>query len=371
MRPFAKNIRRISLLALLLFSLRIALAATETPVFTAQDRIVNLGDSITDGQTYALLFQQALREAGKPVPLCIGAGIGGDVAAGMLKRLDRDVLVHKPTWVMFSSGINDVGLGVKPADYEASVRAIAERLKKENVRLLILTTSDIRGGAEAAKLLEIHAIDRRVAAEFGATVAEVYERMEDARGKNLDLWENDGCHLNFEGYRSMTRAILDAAGCRDVAVPAAQKLQLLDGIIHAWKIAPAGEKDPPLSEERIADLKKSAAWKDFALPEETPLKHWWLDHERARGFAMSLSERFGGSRFYALSELQSAARKAYINPGGDVKSVWLNGAKLPYESHGWHAGNNRIPVELRDGTNTILLECGGKFFLSVTDTNTW
>ncbi len=58
----------------------------------AATRIVFLGDSITDGHTYPLLIQQALREAGQPVPLAINAGIGGDTAEGMRARLDRDVL---------------------------------------------------------------------------------------------------------------------------------------------------------------------------------------------------------------------------------------------------------------------------------------
>jgi lysophospholipase L1-like esterase len=367
-----KNLAFTSLLTVLFFSgLVSCTCAAESGAFSEQDRVVNLGDSITDGQTYALLMQQALREAGKAAPVCFGAGIGGDVAPNMFKRLQRDVLVHKPTWVMFSSGINDLGLHVKLEDYEASVRAIAERLKKENVKLLVLTTSNIRGGAHGEKLQEFHAAARRAATENGGLVAEVFERMEDARKKDLDLWETDGCHLNFEGYRAMTRAVLDAVGYRDVAVPAALKCQPIVGIVRSWKIAVAPEKDPPLTDARATELIQSAEWKSYTLPEETPLKHWWHEQERSRGFAMSLKERFGGSRYYGLCEIQSAARKAYINTGGELKSVWLNGVKIPFESHGWHAGDNRIPVELRAGANTILIETGGRFFLSVTDTNTW
>src|SRR6266550_5310454 len=71
----------------------------------AAERIVFLGDSITDGDTYPQLVRQALAEAGKNVPICINAGIGGDTAAGMLKRLDRDVFSRKPTLVTLSAGI--------------------------------------------------------------------------------------------------------------------------------------------------------------------------------------------------------------------------------------------------------------------------
>ena len=60
-------------------------------------RIVCLGDSITDGNTYPLLIRQAIKASGKPVPLFLNAGIGGDTAAGMLSRLETDVIARRPT----------------------------------------------------------------------------------------------------------------------------------------------------------------------------------------------------------------------------------------------------------------------------------
>lgn len=61
--------------------LTLGLLAADTP----PQRIVFIGDSITDGHTYPLLVRQALAEAHKPVPVCINAGISGDTAAGMRK----------------------------------------------------------------------------------------------------------------------------------------------------------------------------------------------------------------------------------------------------------------------------------------------
>jgi lysophospholipase L1-like esterase len=58
-------------------------------------RIVFLGDSITDGNTLAELVHQAFADAGETPPVCINAGVGGDTAAQMLKRLDRDVLPRR------------------------------------------------------------------------------------------------------------------------------------------------------------------------------------------------------------------------------------------------------------------------------------
>src|SRR5689334_10402093 len=106
---------------------------------TSNQRIVFLGDSITDGHTYPLLIQQALREAGKPVPVCINAGIGGDTVKGMRARLDRDVFVHHPTLVTFLSAANDASHKVAAEDFESDLDAIAARMKEEKIPLILFT----------------------------------------------------------------------------------------------------------------------------------------------------------------------------------------------------------------------------------------
>jgi hypothetical protein len=53
--------------------------------------------------------------------------------------------------------------------------------------------------------------------------------------------------------------------------------------------------------------------------------------------------------------------------------VWVNGKQI-YKNEawtGWHAGKQRIPVELTAGANTVVIETAANFFLSVTDNNTW
>src|SRR5689334_17466248 len=96
-------------------------------------RLVFLGDSLTDGHTLPLLVRQAL---GDRSPVCINAAVAGDTAAGMGKRLERDVLSRRPTRVALSVGINDVLRKVPPSEYEADVTAISERLKRDSVPML-------------------------------------------------------------------------------------------------------------------------------------------------------------------------------------------------------------------------------------------
>jgi hypothetical protein len=67
---------------------------------------------------------------------------------------------------------------------------------------------------------------------------------------------------------------------------------------------------------------------------------------------------------------------AVLNTGANLKTVWLNGAKV-FDSGdggrwtGWHAGKERIPVRLRAGRNTIVIEAKFNFFLSVTEALDW
>src|SRR5437879_604570 len=67
-------------------------------------RTAFLGDSITDGNTYPQLVRRAFLDAGLPEMVAINAGIGGNTAQQMSKRLDRDVLAHRPTLVTLHAG---------------------------------------------------------------------------------------------------------------------------------------------------------------------------------------------------------------------------------------------------------------------------
>jgi lysophospholipase L1-like esterase len=317
------------------------------------ERIVFLGDSITDGHTAPLLVRQAL---GDRAPDCINAGVAGDTAAAMRGRLERDVLPRRPTLVALSVGINDVLRNVTATDYERDVRAISERLQRQGIPILILTPTILgpKHGNEEKRLAEYIAVLRRLASAQRYAVAEVHASLQAGRTEGLELLEPDQVHLSFEGYRVMVRAILDALGRKEVAVPKELALEPMPGLVRDWKLRalPDGE------------------WRALSLPQAGKAAHWWLDQERRRGFAVEL----GGKRFAAVATLESKeARDVFFNTGAELASVTLNGTRI-WKSEGWtgwHAGKERIPARLVAGTNTLELETGGSFFLSVTDDNAW
>lgn len=335
------------------------------------ERIVFLGDSITDGFTYPLLVRQALAEAGRPVPVLINAGIGGDTAEGMLARLERDVLAHRPTLVSMSVGVNDVLRGVTAPQYEARVTTIAARMRAAGVPMLVMTTT-VLGPTHAeadARLAAYNGALRRLAARHGRRVAEVNRLMARAREAGEHLLEADDVHINFAGYRVIARAVLDALGYPDVPVPARQKVEVEPGIIRAWRVRAAPDGSPPLDAARAAALAPDDTWHALTLPEPQPIAHWWQDQERRRGFAMSVDRLAGPAKTYqAVAVIDSpAARRVVLRPGADLRTIWLGGACIYRNDglRGWHPGRETVTADLKAGPNGVAIETGPQFFLSV------
>jgi lysophospholipase L1-like esterase len=340
------------------------------------ERIVFLGDSITDGFSYPRIVRQALSEAGKLVPVCINAGIGGDTAKGMRARLDRDVLVHKPTRMTLSAGINDVLRNVSAEDYAADVRGILERMKREGVPVLVMTTSVLGANHEAAdKRLESFNTElTKLAAEFGCAVADVNALMQEARKTGTEVLEEDQVHPNYAGHLVMARAVLNGLGSKDVAVPERMKVEPFPGVIAKWKVK-ALKDNKPMTDALVKSLPPDDTWVALSLPEKDLQTHWWAEQTRQEGFALSLEKLAGKApRYVAVTTIDSkVARRAYINTGAQLQTVWLNGVRV-YEAKDWtgyHAGRERIPVELREGANALLIETGPQFFVSVTEDNMW
>jgi acyl-CoA thioesterase-1 len=332
-----------------------------------RDRLVFVGDSITDGHTLPLLVRQAFVDARGPVPVVLNAGVAGDTAAGMRKRLARDVLSRRPTFVLFSAGINDVLRGVKVADYAADVSAVAEELGKKKVPLILLTTTTLgpKHPKADARLADFNAAVRRVAKKHGLVVAEVNALM---RKGGPGLLEPDQVHLTFAGYRVMARAVLDALGRRDFAVPKELKLEVLPGVVRSWKVRAL---KGALDEKAVRALAPDASWKALELPQKGPLEHWWQDQERRRGFAQGLDKLAGPAPAYVgVAVVESPTRYgAFLNTGAQLEEVWLNGARV-YRSEGWtgwHAGKERVPIVLREGRNVLVIRTGPAFFVSITD----
>src|SRR3954469_13447309 len=96
------------------------------------DRVVFLGDSITEQQLYTNYAETYLATRFPEMKLTFfNAGWGGDTAPGGLNRLRRDVLDLKPTVVTICYGMNDAGYVFPDAGIAGRFReALLELVKK-------------------------------------------------------------------------------------------------------------------------------------------------------------------------------------------------------------------------------------------------
>jgi Lysophospholipase L1 and related esterases len=102
--------KRIIILFLIAVCFSYRLSAQTVKPFGEGDRAVFLGNSITDGGHYHsyiwLYYMTRFPEMNLRI---FNAGIGGDTAFDMYKRLDGDVFSKRPTVLMVTFGMNDSG----------------------------------------------------------------------------------------------------------------------------------------------------------------------------------------------------------------------------------------------------------------------
>ena len=189
------------------------------------ETIVFLGDSITqfgnrpDG--YVRLVMDGLKRSGIDAKM-IPAGISGHKSNDMLGRVDRDVIRHKPDWMLLSCGVNDVGhgiRGVKLEDFKKNITAILDKAQAAGIKVMILTPTLCREKLDDAanKKLEGYCeFLRDTAKNRKLPVADLNRRMREelAARKNRQGHKVtiDGLHMNGYGNQMMAAGVLEAFG---------------------------------------------------------------------------------------------------------------------------------------------------------------
>jgi lysophospholipase L1-like esterase len=200
------------------------LTAAGSP-FADGDRIVCLGDSITQGGNgptgYVGLLRAAFAAAGHPAVEVLNAGVGGNKVPDLLKRYERDVLAAKPTAVFIYIGINDVwhhggDLGAPKQRFEAGLREIIARIRAAGAVVVLATPTVIGekpdGGNPLDKSLDVfaqsgHAIADELGAEWcdlRSVFAAALKRL-NPDGKDRGVLTVDTVHLNDAGNALVAR----------------------------------------------------------------------------------------------------------------------------------------------------------------------
>lgn len=116
-------------------------------------KIVFIGDSITKsvgygGVTATEAFPHLIGCAnGYAPPDIVNKGVSSDTSAGVLARLQADVLDLQPCVCVLMVGVNDWYGGVPLATYKANMDAIAAAVMNAGIKLVLITSNLYRGTA--------------------------------------------------------------------------------------------------------------------------------------------------------------------------------------------------------------------------------
>lgn len=190
------------------------LAAGKEPV-----RIVCIGDSITGVyyhsgglRAYPEMLQIALQKIHPQAQVTVrNAGISGDTTTGGLKRLERDVLAHKPHLVTIMFGMNDL-VRTPVADFQTNLREIIRRCRAIDAEVILCTQNSIVESPQrsGAKLAEFTQAIRDIAKAESLPVADCFAAFEAVHAKGALEWNlllSDPIHPNMAGHKLFAETI--------------------------------------------------------------------------------------------------------------------------------------------------------------------
>lgn len=205
------------------------------------DVVVVAGDSITDaakdtapplGLGYLRLVAEAVDDADdKRHVSWVNSGIGGHTVEDLAARWERDVLSHRPSWLVVYIGINDLYFRVAgdsdhdASTYEATYRRLLAAAAAASSPEVVLVEPFFAAAADdpdpyrqqmLAGIGEYVAAVRRIAADTDATTVPLHDlfaaRIESG-ATPTDL-APDAVHPTDVGSRLITDAVLTALGER-------------------------------------------------------------------------------------------------------------------------------------------------------------
>ncbi|PKQ64260.1 hypothetical protein BZG02_05405 [Labilibaculum filiforme] len=206
-KPLFKNIKHYSSVAffvILLFG-SVTLHAQKQAKFKTGDKVCFVGNSITqDGRYHMLVHAFCATRFPNEFVEFYNCGISGDVAFGMMNRMDEDILIHQPNYAFLMTGMNDIQSHLYGKDiaidsamlaqrrrilegYQSLTSKIAETFKEENVSPVFMTPSiydqtakipkeNNFGANDALKECSVHV--RNLGKKYNAPIVDLNPAME-------------------------------------------------------------------------------------------------------------------------------------------------------------------------------------------------
>jgi lysophospholipase L1-like esterase len=142
------------------------------------------------------------------------SGVCGEVTGDMVLRFRRDVLAHRPDYVVILGGTNDLGWHVAPAEVLNHLVRMYELALGAEIQPVALTVPSIRMEGDPAAEQWLHELVtqrqhlNRLITEYCVknriACCDLFTATADPRTLLLaSPYSNDGLHLTTEGYRTM------------------------------------------------------------------------------------------------------------------------------------------------------------------------
>ncbi len=195
------------------------------PAGKGEQRVVFLGDSITDG--WGRTPGTGDFFPGKPY---VNRGISGQTTPQMLLRFQQDVVRLHPAAVVILAGTNDIAGNTGPSTeqmIEDNFTSMADIAKQSGIKVVLASITPAyaypwRPGIQPVD--EIRAINKWLSdfcSSNGYVYLDYYSSMTDAKGAMLPGFSFDGVHPTAKGYAVMAplaeRAIDQALANNGVA----------------------------------------------------------------------------------------------------------------------------------------------------------
>jgi len=193
------------------------------PPASGEDRVVFMGDSITDAWGRNAFSTTAPFFPGKPY---VNRGISGQVTAQMLLRFFPDVIALHPKAVVFLAGTNDIGGNIGPVtdrSIQENMMAMVDMARAHNIKIVlgsVLPVCDYHRPQTAQRpperILAMNRWFKEYAADIHAVYLDYFSATVDDKGFFKAELTNDGLHPNAAGYAVMAplaeKAIAQALG---------------------------------------------------------------------------------------------------------------------------------------------------------------
>ena len=196
--------------------------ATVKPPIAGEQRVVFMGDSITDNlhnARFGGFFP------GKPY---INRGIGGQTTVQMLIRFYADVIALQPKAVVIFAGTNDIAGNLGPVALESienNLAAMADMARGNGIKVIMASVTpiaDLPGkppmttGRPPETILALNRWIKEYVTAHNAVLLDYYSVTVDDKGFMKAEMTDDGLHPTVKGYEVMNplaeKAIAQALG---------------------------------------------------------------------------------------------------------------------------------------------------------------